>query len=404
MKKGFVALDEIIGLVIFLMIVSVSFYYLSYISKPQETFSSVLKQEAFDFAENIEGNITWTVYRMPVIVTSGNTSKATIEKKFYPSQNVDVNSIIVKNENKTEINSSFDDNTIIFTPNVVQGKNNYFVLYTKDTALDSRTYATDLNAFGVWVNNSLMNVSFATTGISKIEFNGLSVLQGVGANLTTSSVPDLTSSAVRAKRAYDNGIDVKIYNNNSKIIVTSNHTFNPVIYITKTFTNQYNGSVNPISSAGLQFNSVVDFLDIYGVKGISVIGNNLNVSLYNNTYNEVRLYNVTDFEIYLHDGDYTNALTEKDMYLNPHESTLLIPEEVTGISLDRLTNLNGANYKLIKETFSNGIDFNITTGNTTMGIERPIDVGVVVVKYPVLVVDRLAETNNSELDIAVWIG
>ncbi len=395
----------IISLVIFLLIVSISFYYLSYMSRPPEPITAVLKTAAFDFAEQIEENISWSIYTMPIFIESGNDSKTVIEKKFYPESDVDLNSIIVEDENLSEINSSFDDNTIIFTPTIKTGKNNYYLIYTKNTALAAREYTTDLNAAGTWINNSLMNVSIATTGISKIEFNSVSILKGIGANLTTSSVPDLTSSAVRAKRAYDNGIAVKLYNNNSKIIVTSNHTFDPIIYITKTFTSQYNGSANSITSSGLQFNSIIDFIDVYGGgEGIAVIGNSMNVSLYNNTYNEIRIYNVTEFEIYLHEGTYANALLEKDMYLNPPDIVLLMPEEVSGISVDSLSTLGNTDYETIKETFAEGIDFNLTIYNTSIGIERPIDVTVITIKYPVLVVDRFKKSNRTELDVAVMVG
>ena len=405
MKKGYFSIDMIMSLIIFLLIVSISFYYLSYMSRPPEPMTSVLKTAAFDFAERIEENISWSVYMMPIFIESGNDSKIVIEKKFYPESDVDLNSIIIEDENISEINSSFEDNTIIFTPTIKTGKNNYYLIYTKNTALAAREYTTNLNATGIWINNSLMNVSFATTGISKIEFNGVSILKGIGANLTTSSVPGLDLSAVRAKRAYDNGIDVKIYNNNSKIIVTSNHTFDPIIYITKTFTSQYNGSDNSIASSGLQFNSIIDFLDVYGGgEGIAVIGNSLNVSLYNNTYNEIRLYNVTEFEIYLHDGTYANALLEKDMYLNPPNIILLMPEEVSGISSGSLLELGSTDYETIKERFAKGIDFNLTLHNTSIGIERPIDVTVITIKYPVIVVDRFAKSNRTELDVAVMVG
>ncbi|MCK5474483.1 MAG: hypothetical protein KAI53_03690 [Candidatus Aenigmarchaeota archaeon] len=405
MKKGYFSIDMVVSLVIFLLIISISFYYLSYLSRPAEPITSTLKTASFDFAERIEENIRWSVYMMPIFIESDHDSKIVIEKKFYPESNIDLNSIIIEDENLSEINSSFEDNTIIFTPTIKTGKNNYYLVYTKNTALDAREYTTDLNAAGTWINNSLMNISFATTGISQTEFNGVSILQGIGTDFTTSSVPNLDLSAVRAKRAYDNGINVKIYNNNSKIIVTSNHTFSPIIYVTKAFTNYYNGSTNSIASSGLQFNSIIDFIDVYGGgEGIAVIGNSLNVSFYNNTYNEIRLYNVTEFEMYFHEGTYTNALLEKDMYLNPPDIILLMPEEVSGISLGSLLELGNVDYNTIKDSFAKGLDFNITLYNTSIGIERPIDITVITIKYPVMIVDRFAKSNRTELDIAVMVG
>ncbi|MCK4967940.1 MAG: hypothetical protein KAS12_02700, partial [Candidatus Aenigmarchaeota archaeon] len=359
MKKAYFSIDMIASLVIFVTIISISFYYITYISKPKDPFVSVLKSSADELASSIEENVSWNIYRMPLIINSKNSSNISIEKKFYPDSTTDSNSIILVNENLIEINSDFFNNTIIFNSEVFASQNIYYLIYTKDTSLSKRSYSSNLKSSGIWVNNSLMNVSFSTSGITDINFNGVSILSN-GTNLESSGIPIIELGATRAKKTYDNGIEVKIYDNNTRIVVVSNHSINPIIYVTKLFTNQYNGSVNSISTSGFQFNSIVNLLDIYDSNGIAVIGKNLNISLYNNTYNEIRIYDTKEFEIYLHEGTYTNALLERDIVIDTPNATFLIPEKNTGISYDLLSDLNMTEYSALKNYFSTGVNFNIT--------------------------------------------
>ncbi|MCK5594335.1 MAG: hypothetical protein KAI18_03770, partial [Candidatus Aenigmarchaeota archaeon] len=227
-------------------------------------------------------------------------------------------------------------------------------------------------------------------------------LDSIGINLTTNATPTITTVPHRSEVTYSSGITAKIYSNSSKIIIESNHTFSPTIYIPKTFSDYYNGTTSTITTSGLQFTGTIDLLDLYSTEGISIIGNNLEISLYNNTYIEIRLTDVTDFEIYLHDGDYTGALLERDTYLNPPTPLLLIPETKTGISLDQLSTLNQTSYQDLKIQFSKGTEFHVDIYNYTLGPDAPTDTDVFGMKYPVSILDRFAKTDMTTIDILLW--
>ena len=144
-------------------------------------------------------------------------------------------------------------------------------------------------------------------------------------------------------------------------------------------------------------------VDVYESGGIAVIGQNLNISLYNNTYNEIRIYDTKEFELYIHDGTYTNALIERDMFVNPPNTTFLISEDVTGISYDSLSLLNTTPYNTLKNNFYSNVNFNLTVNNISIGTTRPKKTNVVVINYPISVVDRFSKINQSQFDIAVWL-
>ena len=401
MRKGYFSLDMVIGFVIFMLVFITALFYIGYILRP-ELNSNQINNAGLDFAKIIEDNMSWSVYMVPILITSHNTTQTTIETTFYPETDIDLNSTLVEDENQTEINSSFVNNTIIFNTAIDKGQNHFYLIYTKETDLEKRIYSTDISSTATEVTNNVINTTFASIGISQVKFNGTDFLDSIGINLTTDATPTITTVPHRSEVTYPSGIAAKIYSNSSKIIIESNHTFSPTIYIPKTFSNYYNGTADTITTSGLQFTGTIDFLDLYSTEGISIIGNNLDISLYNNTYIEIRLTDVTDFEIYLHDGDYTDALLEKDTYLNPSTTLLLIPETKTGISLDQLSTLNQTSYQDLKIQFSKGTEFHVDIYNYTLGTDAPTDTDVFGMRYPVSILDRFAKTNMATIDILLW--
>ncbi|MBW6462264.1 MAG: hypothetical protein K0B07_04420 [DPANN group archaeon] len=401
MRKGYFSLDMVVGFVIFMLVFITAIYYIGYILRP-ELNSNQINNAGADFARLIENNLSWEVYLVPIVLTSQNTTQTVIETTFYPDDDIDLNSIVVEDENQTEINSSFVNNTIIFNTKIIKGQNNFYLIYTKDTNLEKRIYSTNLTQTANNITNSIINTTFISTGISQINFKGTDFLETPGINLTTSTILTITSVPHRSKVTYPLGITAKIYSNSSKIIIESNHTFSPTIYLPKSFSNYYNGTQNTITTSGLQFTGTIDLLDLYSTEGIAIIGNNLNISLYNNTYLEVTLTDVTNFEIYLHNGDYTNALLERDTYLTPQTTLLLIPESKTGVSIDSLSILNQTSYQDLKIKFSKGTEFHVEIDNYTLGPDAPLDTDVFGMKYPVSILDRFAKTNITTIDILLW--
>lgn len=401
MRKGYFSLDMVIGFVIFIMVFTTAIFYIGVILRPGSN-ADQLNNAGIEFAKIIEKDMSWTVYMVPILLTSQNTTQTPLEIPFYPDDNTDTNSLIIEDKNQIEINSSFVNNTIIFNSEIDKGQNDFYLIYTKDTGLEKRIYSTDLISTATKVTNNLINTTFAPTGITQINFKTTDILSDIGINFTTTILPTITSVSHRTEITYPSGITAKIYSNSSKIIMTSNHTFSPTIYLPKTFSNYYNGTQNTITTSGLQFTETTDFLDLYSTEGIAIIGDNLNIALSNNTYIEIQLTDVTDFEIYLHDGDYTNSLTEKDTYLTPPTTLLLLPETKTGISLDQLSTINQTSYQDLKTQFSKGTDFSVNIYNYSLGTEAPTTTDVFGMKYPVSIIDRFARIDNTTINILLW--
>lgn len=261
------------------------------------------------------------------------------------------------------------------------------------------------NSTESWVVNSMINVIFTPSGISNLELNDSELLEA-GIDILTASAPNITVYPTIAKIDYAEGVFLKMYSTLSKIVVKSNHSFNPVLYLNSSFMNFYNGTANIFSGSGEQYNAIQNMTDIYsGTSGVAIIGRDLNISVYNTSYREIRLYNVTEFEIYVHSGNYTNAITEKDMYLNPPQSLIGLPSALKGISQEQLEELATLPYSEIKNRFGEGVDFNISVENTTESVGKPIpeDRDVVVVSYPMTIIGRLGNITSTYLNIALWL-
>lgn len=275
-----------------------------------------------------------------------------------------------------------------------------------NTATANAYFNITKNSSELWVINSIINVVFSPSGISTLELNDSELLEE-GIDLFTSGLPNITIYPTVAKIEYANGVFLKIYDELSKIVITSNHSFNPVINLNTSFTNYYNNSENTFTSPGEQFNSIQNMTSVYsGTRTVTIIGRNLNVSVYNTTQREIRLYNVTEFEIYIHPGTYEASLTEKAMYLNPPATLIGLPALINGIADERLQALASLPQSEIKRRIGNGVNFNITVENTTSSIGGtiPEDRDVIVVSRPMTLIGRLGNITKTYMNIALWIG
>lgn len=253
------------------------------------------------------------------------------------------------------------------------------------------------------VRNSAIDAIFSKAGIANITYGGSSML-GNGTYLLTSSTPVIGLYPTIAIITYPEGVYLKVYSNLSKIMVYSNHSFNPVLYLRPDFTNFYNGTANTFSGSGQQFNSIQNMTDVYSASnGVAVIGRNLNVSVYNTSYKEIRLYNVTDFEIYLHSGDYTSAINERNIYLNPAPVIFGVPQELRGVSWERFQAMSALSQDALKAGMDiSGVGFQVLFNETENYADIPDDRGVLIVKHPVSVLDRFGGVERTYLGVAVW--
>ncbi len=143
-RKAIITADMAIAMMVFVVMVSVAFYYVSYLSNPKQPFDATLKVQSFQITEKLRNNVSWTVYRSPIIINSEYAGARDFEMQFQPETGTDINSIAILDAGMTEIPSSFSNNIITWVANASAGKNVFYLTYLKNTALSAPDYSTDL--------------------------------------------------------------------------------------------------------------------------------------------------------------------------------------------------------------------------------------------------------------------
>ncbi len=342
MKKGGTHIDWVVGLIFFLGFVTITFYYMAYIAYPKFPFERALKLEGMRIADAVVDETEWSVYRTPVLVTFSNTTVDwPFELYFQLSELTDLNSIVVLDENKSEIYSEFNstENKIMFVSNIT-GNMRFYAVRTENTTLSPRSYTTDLSRNGLQVNNSKINVSFSDSGVDSLQFNGSEFLSASGIIIGTSSTPSISNGTIRAKVQYPEGNVVKVYANNSRIFFSSNSTYDAGLQLSTAFTNFYNGSAETFSSLGQVYQGTRDFIDVYSGNGITIISEDTVFTVSNFAgYRQINLSSASDFEIYLHSGDYNAGIKENTTYLNPPTALYSMTDKIRGVSQDKIDEL-----------------------------------------------------------------
>lgn len=400
MRKGQAShLDWLVGFSLFITFVIIAFLYIDYLSVPDTPYSELLKTQGAAISDKIKENISWNVYRSVIIVTSNNQTNLNFSLDTYwkPEAAIDTNSIAILDDDQVNDStagstpSQFDSNAneLLWQHNLTTGTNIFYLIYTKNTSLSDLSYTSDLTSGSNWANNSNLNISFNGIGINSLLFNNKEVLDETNKEINftitgSSSAADFTTGDMRTRVNYSNGIDFRIYNNDSKIEVKNLTTTTFFyIYFDEYFTKftEYNGSTytfddtTPVFTQANPYNNTNgDFIDLYktsdiGDIGIAVIGDGINFTLANvdGDYRLINITGVTELEIYLHEGDYNNALLAKDMFINYPEITIGIPKKITGISRSKYQEFKGKTYTEFRKAIGmENLEFDIVLENRTI--------------------------------------
>lgn len=358
-KRGSSSLDWIIGLLLLLSSVVVTFYYATYMVMPTQPFQATLETTAGQLAENLRANVSLTVYKMPVFISSSSATIWPTELPFREN-NTDSNSLVVVDSRSNELPSQLDNETFIWIPSLAQAKNNtFYLVYTKATNFTRQNYSTDLAATTSSISNSLISASFSSRGITSLRYSGNDLLDGLCFSNTCQTFNmSITVGAVRAVATFD-GIKAKIYANSSKIALSGASQIR--LNLSSSLTSYYNGTgINTFSGQGATvFSGTANFVDFWSSAGIAIIGKNMAVTIYDGAYKEVTVNG--QFEIYTHAGAYTNALAESELYLNPPEILIGVPESITGFSEEAIQKAAEGNYEDLRKALGLGdVNFNIT--------------------------------------------
>lgn len=357
-------------MITFLTVFVVAMTYINARFKAENPLEQPLEVKASELSDEIEEQIAWTVYRAKIKVTSTNTTSQYPFKVYYsfPS-NVDEHSISILNSSKKNIASQSNKTSgeVVWLDSL-SSTNTFYMVFTRNANLSSLSYDSNLVNNSASINNSLLNISFSNGGITSLKYKNYELLNN-GINFSFGSFA--TNKGFVAARAYASSAEVEVYHNMSKMLFIFDSATNVNINLTDSLTTQYNGSIrtfNDSTQDGIEVteithNGAANMTDIYdNTYGIAVIGDNLNTKITNNAdEKQVSLTGVTEFILYMHDGSYTNALVERDLYLLQPTILLGVPEELKGVSEQKFQNFSKLDKTKRKEMLgTESLDFLLT--------------------------------------------
>lgn len=415
-KKAASQIDWIFSMSIFILYLGWFFIFIIPSLQKPEKIESITG----NINDVLQKNLTWTVQKVPIIVKS-NLSVS--NEPVLVNYTLNWSKFSMINNNRTYK----DQGTLIFLANLSKGNNMFWIVsskenYTNETSstqiLSNANYAmVSPKSFKVNFKNGLVNnISYKNNGM--IKNSGYYVSNGsLSVNSSAYSRTALVSK-YHAKSAYFN-ITTYVFAQNSRIyqrikpsIIKKNITFS---YELERFSNYYANNLNkktinytnPLCES---FNS--RYLDFYSSSsGITFYSSNIsairicntNTTIYVNITVPVR--KLTDFKIFAHDGNYNNTVNRTDIY----SEKIGAKERVTGISINKTSQLKKNSYETIKQNLGiNSPFYFILTDNTgailiRLNVSQPTENdNVYVDRYPCWTVDKYANLKKCTFNIGTW--
>lgn len=351
-RKGSSQIDGIVGLLFFIMIVVISLYYLSYISKSRQPYEDPLKSQLVDLSRSVEEQLTWTAYTTPLSIDSEYFLENYPLSIEYIINNETKNSTYIYDELGNILTTEVDiyESRVWWTSNLIEGKNQHHMFYITDSILNESSNST-INDFiidGLKVSNTVISAEFDNFSIKSLIFNGNEFIDG-GIVLQTFDMPLIVNNSVRSIAKYPENISVILFMNSSIIRVHSNTPKDFVFHLSDYLTRFYVDGSSHLFNGTNGYDGLTDYADLYNNSGIAVIGKELNMTI-NDTIatRDIYLFNETDFELYTHAGNFQNMLNESAIYPGP-EIIIGLPEPITGIREDKITELEALYYEELEK-------------------------------------------------------
>ncbi len=372
--KGASQLDWVIALTVFFFFVTLIFFVATQGSSPEAPFREPLRKESQRIAEELTDAMSTTIYRVPIRMTSQATSNRAFELYFVPDEDVDLDSIGLLDADEVEVPFEYvaSENKIVWTADVSTGTNTFWLSYSKGTNLTALAYTSDITSDDEYLNTTVISSRYGNNGLTSIIFGSTEFVdQTYGIDLPITQAFTITNGTVKGKVTYTDGTNVVTYNGSSILQVSDLQLAGVVINVIGTAaTSFYDGDVVHSFNAthygeDAPYSKTVDVIDLYTASsGMTILGDNMEIVIYNYNdvgYRRVNITNNVDFEIYMHSGTYTNALTEQTMFLNPPSAFLGATKEVKGLYQSDFYNISTMDYDTLKNTLGvEGVEFRMT--------------------------------------------
>lgn len=417
-KGASVGIDFAIGMSIFLLMVAIGLYYTTIIATPSAPFSEQFRDTSTQTADEFERLAEWTVDIVPVTVTApASVSDYPLEVRYGMPPSYDSASVGVTKDS-TATASQFDrfDNTTTIMTSLSNGKNQFEISYTTDTALETLYQEDRINRTVKTLETNNWNTTLDEDGIDSLYFSTQhyvtnSRFESFGAS------QEWINGTIRFSRQYDNG-SIRGFGGASQIRTTQHDTNDSItshINLSASFSNlETDDGPYSLSDNGTYYNNTTDFATFTYASGgttygLTIVGTNMNLVVGRNETGGVLRTNITtdyakrSLMFRPHTGGPSNVSNERDVYLNQETITGLIQHR-NGIADHELDNIDGKTTdSLGKDLRLSNMGFNISIDNRTYGDNIPSGQDVAALEYPLPKLYRWGNTTQITFNLAVWL-
>jgi hypothetical protein len=393
MKKGFIHLDWAVAMALFITAIAVLMFYVRYFMYEEQPFSELMNNALVTLNENLE-----KIAAEEVKVYHFN-SYPEIQVSYYPFY------FEIKNQSLIAVVNSEQSFPLAFDPS----KNSFRALISTNKeafVVESNNLSTYCPS-DVWINNFAlgnenMNLTYNATHLLSVEFNSTEFLSKP-AELWTSSIVERSIDCTQSMIVFDK-LNISVDSFSKRVwfssLEPSNYTFLLPNFLTHVYINENEYSLASVQ----QLNQLSNLTSLYNqTLGISFIGNSINISIVNHT-NEINvtLFDVKEFEILLHEGNYTLALNESKVF-NRTFVKLKPALVLKPLFNQSLSTLQSKTYEQQKELLGiEGLDFNLTISNITLGTKEPLYANIFVRRLPTLFLENNGVVKAIEMVLLVW--
>lgn len=419
-KKGAIEVDWIVSLAIFLIYLTMFFLYLRPFTEEQTEASEVLLA---GLESSLKENATWHVQRAPLFIHSNITSLEPIIAPFLLSwENISMadNASFYRQENK-----------LIFKSNISTGPNVKWVVSSEEQ-YPQQYVLTDLDATAsdVTIDSQRFKAEFdgllkSVVHFEKQRVSGFNISLDSGFISQESAVKEFNFSDLAAKyklsaetvnhTTFVVGDFPRLFNYVEPRQTFEQHNFTLFVtlhnYTSYYIDNSLSGMLNFTKQTCQEKSSdYIDFYDSLGgvsfitdeISAISFCAGNDSVSL----SVSMPLNKEMNYNIIFHTGDYTK--TQK--YINPYSIRMGLLENLTGMSIPLIEELNASDYANLKEAwgYPSGRDFSFQLLNESgeplvnYTPATPGTVNVFTREFEEVVLDKYGNKVKYKLRIKGW--
>ncbi|MDY6769456.1 MAG: hypothetical protein SVU88_00620 [Candidatus Nanohaloarchaea archaeon] len=423
MRRGqAISLDFLSAMFIFVVMIITGFYLLQTNLVPRQSFTAQVEQAGETAWTNFQDETEWTVYGKPVIVHANARldNEPVIADVPITSAAVANSTLVMKDRAELRSEHNLTSNRTVFIADVRNGSTRADVVWTEEGTLEDRNYSSGLERGGDSVWNDKLNLTFTTSGLSQLSFDGTDMLDAA-ADLAGGSSPGYDVDLLEANVTYTAGGEkhVRLYEDSGQVRITGFFTGERewVLNLSGRFDTMYSaeaGGLVNLDTAGTGiYTATTDWVDFNdSSEGLSIIGDDLFVNVSRDSANAKLRVNVNfsdsggrkDVLLYAHKGNYTNATAQKVDFYQPAETTVGVREPTGGVSRAKADDLEAKDSDTVREKLDlTGVSYNISIpGVFTKGDPVDTDTTVMVLKFPVTVLERFGNVTVKTMRFRVW--